>query len=63
MPVKVVLRTYRGEDIVKDVPIEIPANATGTLSLIVSDGARLTQSEQREARCRSRAASRNWCAR
>jgi hypothetical protein len=46
----VALRTYRGEDIVRTIPIAIPANATGTLALMVSDGARLAQSEQREAR-------------
>jgi hypothetical protein len=50
VPVKVLLRTYRGEDTIRTVPIEIPANATGTLSLLVSDGARLGQAEQRETR-------------
>ena len=50
VPVKVLLRTYRGDDIIRTVPIEIPANASGTLSLLVSDGARLGQAEQREMR-------------
>ena len=41
VPLKVLLRTYRGEEIVRTLPIEIPANASGTLSVMVSDGARL----------------------
>ena len=47
---KVLFRTYRGEEVVRTLPIEIPANASGTLSLLVSDGARLGQSELRELR-------------
>src|SRR5262245_5981242 len=50
VPLKVLFRTYRGEDIVRTLPIEIPANASGSLSVLVSDGARLGQAEQREAR-------------
>ena len=50
VPVKVMLRTYRGEEFVRTVPIEIPANASGTLSILVSDGTRLGQAEQRETR-------------
>ena len=50
VPLKVLLRTYRGEDVVRTVPIQIPANARGALSILVSDGSRLTQAEQREAR-------------
>jgi hypothetical protein len=50
VPLKVLLRTYRGEEIVRSLPIDIPANASGTLSVMVSDGARLGQLEQREAR-------------
>jgi hypothetical protein len=50
VPVKVVLRTYRGEDLLKTIPIAIPSNARGNLTLVVSDATRLTQSEQREAR-------------
>jgi len=49
-PLKVLFRTYRGEEIVRTVPIDIPANASGSLSLLVSDGARLGMAEQREAR-------------
>ena len=50
VPLKVLFRTYRGEEVVRTLPIEIPSNASGTLSLLVSDGARLGQSELRELR-------------
>jgi len=50
VPLKMLLRTYRGDDVVRTLPIQIPSNASGTLSLQVIDGARLAQSEQRETR-------------
>jgi SpoIVB peptidase S55 len=50
VPVKVLLRTYRGDEVVRTVPIDIPANANGSLSILVSDGTRLGQAEQRETR-------------
>jgi hypothetical protein len=50
VPLKVLFRTYRGDEVVRTLPIEIPANATGNLSVLVSDGQRLGQTEQREAR-------------
>ncbi len=50
VPLKIALRTFRGEDVVKTLPVQIPANATGTLSILVSDGTRLGQSELRESR-------------
>lgn len=50
VPLKMLLRTYRGEDVVRTLPIQIPANVGGSLSLLVSDGARLGLTEQREAR-------------
>jgi hypothetical protein len=50
VPLKVLLRTYRGEEIVQTVPIEIPANVTGPVSVLVADGSRLAQIEQRETR-------------
>ena len=50
VPLKMLLRTYRGEDQLRTVPIAIPPNATGTLTIVVSDGARLSLSEQREVR-------------
>jgi hypothetical protein len=50
VPLKVLLRTYRGDDEIRTIPIEIPANTSGTLSLLVADGGRLGQIEQRETR-------------
>ena len=50
VPLKVLLRTYRGEDLIRTIPIDIPANVNGTLSLLVADGGRLGQIEQREMR-------------
>jgi hypothetical protein len=50
VPLKVLLRTYRGEEEIRTIPIEIPANLSGTLSLLVADGGRLGQIEQRETR-------------
>jgi hypothetical protein len=50
VPLKVMFRTYRGEDVVRTLPIEIPHNVSGSLSLLVSDGGRLGMNEQREAR-------------
>ncbi len=50
VPLKLLLRTYRGDEITRTVPIDIPANASGTLSLLVSDGTSLARIEQRDAR-------------
>lgn len=50
IPVKVLLRTYRGDDLLRTIPITIPPNASGTLAVMVSDGQRLSQTEQRETR-------------
>jgi hypothetical protein len=50
VPLKVLLRTYRGDDVLHTVPIEIPASSRGTLSILVSDGSRLSQAELRETR-------------
>jgi hypothetical protein len=50
VPLKVLMRTYRGEEVVRTVPLDIPASATGSLSVMVSDGARLAQWERREVR-------------
>ena len=54
VPLKVHLRTYRGEDVLRSIPIEIPSTARGSLSVMVSDGQRLGQAEQREARTTQR---------
>jgi len=45
---KTLLRTYRGEEITRSVPVEIPANARGSVSIMVADGSRLSQMEARE---------------
>jgi hypothetical protein len=50
VPLKVLLRTYRGDEVVRSVPIEIPPTVSGSLSVLVSDGLRLAQFEQRELR-------------
>ena len=48
VPLKVLLRTWRGEEITRTLPVEIPSNARGTLQIMVADGARLAQWESRE---------------
>ncbi len=48
--VKVLLRTNRGEDLVKSVPIQIPIDASGTLQLLVADAGRLTAEDRRQTR-------------
>jgi hypothetical protein len=50
VPVKLLVRTYRGDEVTRTVHVEIPGNATGALTLLVADGARLAQFEQRETR-------------
>jgi hypothetical protein len=45
---KVLLRTYRGEEVTKSVPVQIPPNARGAVSIMVTDGTRLSQYEARE---------------
>jgi len=50
IPLKVLTRNYRGEERISTVPIDIPANAKGTLSIMVTDGRQLNAMEQRELR-------------
>ena len=50
VPLKVLMRTYRGDEVIHNVPLDIPANATGSLTVMVSDGAKLAQWERREVR-------------
>jgi hypothetical protein len=45
---RILLRTYRGEEVTRSVPLEIPANARGSVSIMVADAARLSQWEARE---------------
>ncbi len=48
VPLKVLLRTWRGEEITRTLPVEIPSNARGTVQIMVADGTRLAQWESRE---------------
>jgi hypothetical protein len=50
VPLKVLTRSYRGEEKISTVPIEIPANVSGSLSLLVTDGRQLNAMEQRDLR-------------
>jgi hypothetical protein len=47
---KVLTRSYRGEEKISAVPLEIPANAPRELTVLVSDGRQLNAIEQRELR-------------
>jgi hypothetical protein len=48
--VNVALRSTRGQEIVRQVPIQIPANLTGSLQLTVADAARTTVDDRRDTR-------------
>lgn len=48
VPLKVLLRTWRGEEITRTLPVEIPSNAQGAVQIMVADGSRLAQWESRE---------------
>ena len=48
--VHVALRSARGQEIVRQVPIQIPANLTGSLQLTVADAARTTADDRRDTR-------------
>jgi hypothetical protein len=50
VPLKILLRPHRGEEIIRTVPIDIPVNARGNLTIVVSDGNRLAQADTAEAR-------------
>lgn len=50
VPLKLVTRTYRGEDVLRTIPITIPSTASGSLSVVVSDAMRTGQSEPRDSR-------------
>ena len=47
---KVLTRSYRGEEKITTVPIDIPANAASEVSILVTDGRQLNAIEQRELR-------------
>jgi hypothetical protein len=50
VPLKVLTRSYRGEEKISTLPIEIPANAPKELTVLVTDGRQLNALEQRELR-------------
>lgn len=50
VPLKVLTRSYRGEEKILTLPIDIPANVSGGLSVLVTDGRSLNAIEQRELR-------------
>jgi hypothetical protein len=50
VPLKVLTRSYRGDEKISTVPIEIPANVSGPLSILVTDGRQLNAMEQRDLR-------------
>jgi hypothetical protein len=45
--VSIALRGLEGEEIIKQVPVTFPANATGSVQLLVADGARATSEDRR----------------
>jgi hypothetical protein len=57
VPVKILLNPWRGEPFVRTINVEIPRNAEGPLTLVVADGTRFAQWEQREQRATLRPAS------
>jgi hypothetical protein len=50
VPLKILTRGYRGAEKISTIAVAIPANASGTLSVLVSDGRQLNAIEQREMR-------------
>jgi hypothetical protein len=50
VPLKVLTRSYRGVEKISTVPLEIPANVSGPLSILVTDGRQLNAMEQRDLR-------------
>jgi hypothetical protein len=50
VPLKILTRSYRGEEKISTVPLAIPANASGSLSIMVTDGRQLNALETRELR-------------
>ncbi|MGH9409965.1 MAG: SpoIVB peptidase S55 domain-containing protein [Vicinamibacterales bacterium] len=48
VPIKVLTRSYRGAEKVSTVPIQIPANASGEITVMVTDGKALNQLEQHD---------------
>ena len=54
---KILLNPWRGEPFVRTLNVDIPLNAEGPLTLVVADGTRFGQWEQREHRASLKPAS------
>lgn len=54
---KVLSRTYRGAELIETLIVDIPAHATGALTIRVSDAPTLTQTDRHEGRSPATAAS------
>ena len=50
VPLKILTRSYRGDEKISTIDVAIPPNASGTLSVVVTDGRQLNTIEQREMR-------------
>jgi hypothetical protein len=50
VPLKVLTRSYRGEEKISTIDVAIPPNANGALTVLVTDGRQLNAIEQRELR-------------
>jgi hypothetical protein len=50
LPVKILTRSYRGEEKISTISVAIPPNVSGPLSIVVTDGRQLNALEQREMR-------------
>ncbi|HEY0872488.1 MAG TPA: SpoIVB peptidase S55 domain-containing protein [Vicinamibacterales bacterium] len=48
VPLKVLTRSYRGEEKISTIDVAIPPNASGSLTVLVTDGRSLNAIEQRE---------------
>jgi len=46
----IAMRDARGGEVIKHVPIQLPANATGALQLVVADAVRTTADDRRDTR-------------
>ena len=57
VPVKILLSPWRGEPFVRSIDVDIPLNADGPLDLVVADGTRFGQWEQRDQRAPLRPAT------
>jgi hypothetical protein len=57
VPLKILLHPWRGEPFVRTMNVDIPLNAEGPLTLVVADGTRFGQWEQREHRASLKPAS------